>query len=94
MSSETHELLLYCGVTYEVKGFGPGVDVACAVQALQQSVAQHIDHHGQRVHCSTVERQGVTKALRRGRAREGWGVESKREIIIQTMEKTFVIPIK
>lgn len=51
--------------THIIKGFGPGSDPPGAVQAPQESVAQHVDSHRQRVDRGAVERNAVFESLLR-----------------------------
>lgn len=49
--------------THVIEGFGPGADPPAAVQTPEESVAEDVDHHGQRVNGGAVERQAVLKTL-------------------------------
>lgn len=49
--------------THVFKGLGPSADPPAAVQASEESVAEDVDHHGQRVNGGAVEGQGVFEAL-------------------------------
>lgn len=40
---------------YIVERFAPCSDVSSAIKSPQEGVTEHIDSHGQRVHCGTVE---------------------------------------
>lgn len=49
--------------THVIEGFGPGADPPAAVQAPEESVAEDVDHHGQRVNSGAVECQAVLETL-------------------------------